>query len=161
MHIAWPCFNSIALKLFTYLSCGDETEVDQFSIESRNCLYIEKLDLRDHFQERIHYLCLFEALADSREWAHLNFSRNCLKDMGLTEIGIRWKENKLIRKHSNRTARWTEQMLAAHLCLFQMLYFLIFFYNCHKIMRHRSISWAFNIEIVFSSNTVITAIPFK
>ena len=86
MHIAWPFLESIALELFTYLSCDDETDVDQFSIQKRNCVYIEKLDLRDHFQERIHYLCLFEAQAVSREWAHLNFSRNCLEDMGLTEI---------------------------------------------------------------------------
>ena len=69
------------LELFGGLSCGHGTD--------RNRVYVkkqEKLDRRDLFQERINYLCLFEARAVSREWVHLNFSRNCLEDMGLTEI---------------------------------------------------------------------------
>ena len=31
--MAKPFFKSIALELFTYLSCDNETDVDQFSIE--------------------------------------------------------------------------------------------------------------------------------
>ena len=69
------------LQLFGGLSCGYGT--------GRNRVYVgkqDKLDRRDLFQERINYLCLFGAQAVSREWAHLNFSRNYLENMGLTEI---------------------------------------------------------------------------
>ena len=84
------------LKLFGGLSCGHGSDINRVYFKKQ-----EKLVRRDLFHERINYLGLFEAQAVSREWAHLNFSRNYLEDMGLTEI-----EHTL---RSNRTYKQTFQ----------------------------------------------------
>ena len=69
------------LELFGGLSCRHGTDRKRVYVKKQ-----EKLDGRDLFQERINHLCLFVAQAYSCEWAHLIFSGNCLKNMGLTEI---------------------------------------------------------------------------
>ena len=38
MRIAWPIFKSIALELFTYLCCDDETDVDN-SVLSKEIMF--------------------------------------------------------------------------------------------------------------------------
>ena len=91
------------LELFGGLSCGHGTDTNRGYVKKQ-----EELDRRDLFQERINYLCLFEAQAVSREWAHLNFSRNYLEDMGLTEIEHTLKSKQTYTQNSNRTARRTE-----------------------------------------------------